>query len=510
MSYVRSTAGSGGLALGMRIGRVPSDDGPAPEAATFRVVIVDDIQQDRELLGFWLAETGRFRIVGEAQDGPAGVALAADLHPDLVTLDMSMPGGDGIVALREMLIVAPDSKVVVVSGFVTPDLVHATVDLIGATACLDKSIGCDRLADGLVALFDEPDAAADLPSHVDIPRSLLEDGFVIGSRLAAIVASSEDAIISKTLDGTVTTWNDAAERLYGYTAAEMQGQNISVLLPIDSTDELEDILLQVSGGRAIEHHETLRIRKDGTLVEVSLAVSPIVDSQGTVVGASTIARDVSARKRIDRELAHQSDDLRRSNEDLEQFAYVASHDLSEPLRTISSYVELLARRYRGQIDDDADRFIQHTVDGCTRMRHLIDDLLAFSRTGRADLITAAVDCSAVVRDVLADMETSLVETNAQVDCADLPTVRGDRVQLTQLFQNLIANGIKFSRPDVLPRIRVDAHRQGGSWVFSVSDNGIGIEAQYRGSRTSRYSSGSTAETPTRARESVWRCARGSS
>jgi light-regulated signal transduction histidine kinase (bacteriophytochrome) len=259
----------------------------------------------------------------------------------------------------------------------------------------------------------------------------------------------------------------------------MVGENISILVPKDTPEELMEILERVRRGESIEHCEARRVRKDGTFVDVSLAISPILDLGGMVVGASTVARDITTRRVAEAVIARQSEDLRRSNDELRQFAYVASHDLSEPLRTISGYVELLARRYRGQIDDDADRFIQHTVDGCNRMRRLIDDLLAYSQAGRAEESTTAVDCITVVDEVVAGMLAGLVEMDGHVVHHDLPTVYGDRSQLFQLFQNLIANGIKFARPGVPPRIKIEAQLKGGEWLFSVTDNGIGIEPEYR-------------------------------
>ena len=376
----------------------------------YRVLLVDDVQEERQLLGAWLEQTSRFVIVGEAGDGPRGVAMAGELRPDLVTLDMSMPGGNGFAALRQILTDVPGSKVVVVSGFVTPDLVHATVDIVGASACLNKGIGPERLVGELLGVVEPSGQESEPAEACGGAQVVIDEEFVIRSRLASIVESSDDAIIGKTLDGKITSWNAGAERLYGYTTAEMQGQNISLLIPNDGGGELTDILKRVAHGEPIEHYETRRVRKDHSVVEVSLAISPILDRSGRVVGASTVARDVTTRKLLDAELTRRAEDLRRSNDELEQFAYVASHDLSEPLRTISVYVELLARRYEGQIDDDADRFIKHTVEGCSRMRQLIDDLLTYSRVGHTDELTAAVDCSRVVEEVLYAMNVILVET----------------------------------------------------------------------------------------------------
>jgi PAS domain S-box-containing protein len=451
----------------------------ASEHPVYRVLLVDDIQEERDLLGLCLEETSRFVVVGQAGDGPRGAALVAELRPDLVTLDMSMPGGDGITALREMRAASPESKVVIVSGLVGPETVHSTVDLLGASACLDKRIGLEKLTELLLAVVDGLLGESGPTHDLGRPQDVVEGEFVTEARLAAIVTTSEDAIIGKTLDGTVTDWNAGAEHLYGYTAAEMEGKNISVLVPKDTTEELPAILERVRRGERIAHRETRRIRKDGTSVDVSLAISPILDLSGNVVGASTVARDISSRRAAEAVIARQSEDLRRSNDELRQFAYVASHDLSEPLRTISGYVELLARRYRGQIDDDADRFIQHTVDGCNRMRQLIDDLLAYAQAGRAEESTAEVDCTNVVDVVVAGMSAGLVEMDGLVEHDDLPTVYGDRSQLLQLFQNLIANGIKFARPGVAPRIRIEARPEDDDWIFSVTDNGIGIEPEYR-------------------------------
>jgi signal transduction histidine kinase len=179
------------------------------------------------------------------------------------------------------------------------------------------------------------------------------------------------------------------------------------------------------------------------------------------------------------ELDRQADELRRSNAELEQFAYIASHDLSEPLRTIAGYVGLIARRYRGQIDEDADRFIKHTEDGCKRMRALIDDLLSYSQAGRSGDLSALVDPTEIVRGVLTSLSAAVAEGAASVELDRLPTVQADPGQLAQLFQNLIANSLKFTTPGITPSIRITAEQHDGDWVFVVADNGIGIDPEYR-------------------------------
>jgi len=169
--------------------------------------------------------------------------------------------------------------------------------------------------------------------------------------------------------------------------------------------------------------------------------------------------------------------LQRSNTEFEQLAYVASHDMQEPLRKIASYLQLLSQRYQGRLDADADEFIGYAVDGAKRMQALINDLLAFSRVGTKAKPFAPTDCNAIVRTALMDLQIAIEECGAQVEVGELPTVMGDATQLPQLFRNLLSNAIKFRR-DVAPRIQVRAQPSGTAWRFAVSDNGIGIAAEY--------------------------------
>jgi signal transduction histidine kinase len=172
------------------------------------------------------------------------------------------------------------------------------------------------------------------------------------------------------------------------------------------------------------------------------------------------------------------DDLARSNRDLEQFAYVASHDLQEPLRMVATYTQLLAERYRGKLDADADKYIHYAVDGALRMQKLVQDLLSFSRVGRQGFALETTECDAVLQAALTNLEGAIRESGAVVEHAQLPVLVADSSQLVQVFQNLIGNAIKF-RGSEPPRIRVSAESSGKEWVFSVADNGIGIAAEHR-------------------------------
>jgi len=296
-------------------------------------------------------------------------------------------------------------------------------------------------------------------------------------RLAAIVESSDDAIISKSLDGLVISWNAAAERIFGYRAEEMIGQPILRLLPEDRHDEERLILERLGRGERVDHFETVRRTRDGRLLDVSITISPLRDARGTIIGASKIARDITVQKQLARELAQRAVELERLNAELQQFGYIVSHDLQEPLRTITNYVQLLARHSRGKLDAETDEFIEFAVDGAQRMQQLITDLLAYTRVeGKAREFTA-VDCEALLARVLGDLHMAITDRAAEVTHDALPTVHGNARQLGLVFQNLISNALKFRGP-APPRIHVSARREGAQWVFSVRDNGIGLDSRH--------------------------------
>jgi signal transduction histidine kinase len=191
-----------------------------------------------------------------------------------------------------------------------------------------------------------------------------------------------------------------------------------------------------------------------------------------------IVAEVTALREAEAALTRQAADLRRSNAELEQFAYVASHDLQEPLRKVASFTQMLQRRYEGQLDERADRYIEFAVDGAKRMQELINDLLAFSRVGRITNPHDRVDTGALVEQATANLATLVDDAAAVVEADDLPDVQGDATLLRVVFQNLIANAIKFRAPDRRPRVRVAADRDDGEYRFTVTDNGIGIEEEY--------------------------------
>jgi len=416
--------------------------------------------------------------------------------------------------------------------------------------------------------------------------------------LAAIVRSSDDAILSKDRNATITSWNEAAERLYGYTSEEVVGQSVAILIPPDRQGEELEIVRRILAGERVEHYATERVRKDGTRVAVSLTASPIHGAGGEIVGVSTQARDISAAQQSEQqmagafegapigiavfsiepgsfgrlhqvnaemtrllgytqeelaavspgELTHPDDaelervlieelaagrrssygiekrnrhkdgrwvwvwltvsllgiddpprsavahmfdisyrksaeselkqvrtNLERSNAELDQFAYVASHDLKEPLIILSAYARMLGERHGDALDEEGRTFLGHVRDEAGRMKAMIDDLLDYSRLQTRAEDTQTVELANVLDLALKTLAPRLEETQARVDVEGrLPSVEGSPAQFERLFRNLISNALKFRGQDA-PVISVSAEHAGGEWIVSVRDNGIGID-----------------------------------
>ena len=311
-------------------------------------------------------------------------------------------------------------------------------------------------------------------------------------RLLAAVEYAHDAILTETVAGLITSWNAGAEKLYGYSEQEILGQPVSVLVPREYADEARAMVEETVSAKKAVRLDTVRLRKNGNLVDVSLTLSPVFDAAGEVIEVAAISRDMTERKRTENSLVERSRQLEMSNsslversrqletsnKELEQYAYVASHDLQEPLRKMASFCQLLARRYQGQLDEQADQYIAYVVDGARRMQEMINDLLTFSRVGRPLEVAADVDCNQVVERARIDLAAAIEESGASiVVTGTLPTVRGEWARLVQLFENLIGNGIKFHGKQP-PRVEISAAPDGTGWRFAVADNGIGIEPQY--------------------------------
>jgi PAS domain S-box-containing protein len=297
--------------------------------------------------------------------------------------------------------------------------------------------------------------------------------------LSAIVDSSDDAIISKDLNGVIMSWNKGAERLFGYTAAEAVAQPITIIIPPDRLDEEPRILERLRRGERVEHFETIRVRKDGSILNISLTISPVKDAEGKTIGASKIARDITERVRQGEALQEANAALQRANADLQQFAYSASHDLQEPLRMVAAYSELLQKRFGDQLGSTGGEYLRYAVEGARRMLELLRDLRTYTQVSTAEQEPAEeIEAGEVLKKTLFNLEAAIKDSGAGITRIALPRVRMHEFELEQIFQNLIGNAIRY-RGDLQPRIHVAARLQNKEWVFSVEDNGIGIEPQFK-------------------------------
>jgi PAS domain S-box-containing protein len=311
-------------------------------------------------------------------------------------------------------------------------------------------------------------------------------GLTRDTLLAQAVQASADAVFCQDTNGTVTTWNPAAERIFGWSAEQVLDRRAEDLFPARTRDGLLDAYRTALAGQRVERFDSWHQRSDGTLVPVNVSASPLWDSAGQVVAVATTIADITERIRLDRELkrvsshlTQQNAALLRSNRDLEQFAYVASHDLSEPLRVMTSFVAQIERRYDSVLDERGRRYMGHIIEASARMRALIDDLLDYSRFLRAPQQTLKIDTEAIVARVLKTLAGPITDAHATVEVQPLPSVWSDASHLESLLSNLISNAIKFRSADGPVRVRVSGIEAEGWVTLAVDDNGIGIAPEYR-------------------------------
>jgi PAS domain S-box-containing protein len=314
-------------------------------------------------------------------------------------------------------------------------------------------------------------------------RRAIEELQQAENKYRTLLQSTDQGIYGVDRESHCIFINRSAAQLLGYEPEEILGRNTHDLVHHTRPDgsacpyDACPICVTLHTGKGTRTDSELFWRREGTSFPVEFSSHPILQG-GNVIGAVVAFNDITQRRQAEKQLQEIATALERSNKELEQFAYVASHDLQEPLRMVASYVQLLARRYKDKLDADANDFINFAVDGAKRMQTLINDLLTYSRVGtRAKLLTAT-DCELVLQDALNNLQVAILESGAIITHDTLPVVLGDSVQLSQLFQNLLSNAIKFRHRGEAPSIHVGAERRAAEWVLSVHDNGIGIDLRH--------------------------------
>lgn len=318
-------------------------------------------------------------------------------------------------------------------------------------------------------------------------------------RLAAIVESSDDAIIGKNLDGYITSWNQGAERIFGYTAAEAVGQHITLIIPPERHDEEPKILARLRQGQRVDHYETVRLTKDGRRLNISLTISPIRNLEGNIVGASKISRDITAQKAaenaireaqaqlqayaatLEQRVADRTSKLEELNKSLEGLSYSIAHDLRTPLRAIQGLTEILLEDQATRFDEHGRRIADDIIRAVRRMDALITDLMSYGRLAHDELEVASVHSDEIIQQVLRNLQPDIVAAKATVEVGtDFPIFCAHRTTLEQVMTNLISNAIKFVDHSRKPKVKV--YRAPASAPqfarLVVEDNGIGIKSEY--------------------------------
>ncbi|MCB1531254.1 MAG: PAS domain S-box protein [Alphaproteobacteria bacterium] len=295
----------------------------------------------------------------------------------------------------------------------------------------------------------------------------------IAEKLKAVLNNTVDGIITINDRGKIETYNKACCTIFGYEPSEVVGQNVKMLMPEPYQSEHDGYLKnynktgrkQIIGvGREVQGR-----RKDGTVFPLDLSVSEVnVDGRKIYSG---IVRDITLRKQAE-------DEIMRSNAELERFAYIASHDLQEPLRMVANFTGLLEEEYKDEMDEQALQYMNFIIDATERMQELVNDILEYSRVGNKEGGSVEVNCIEHAQLVISHLHNVIEETRANITIDNLPTIYANPVRFTQLLQNLIGNAIKYRKKDVAPIICVKAEDHGDEWLFSVTDNGIGMKEEY--------------------------------
>jgi PAS domain S-box-containing protein len=461
----------------------------APEQKT-KILLVDDTPENLVSLEATLSGLGEELVFANSGKEALRHLLSEDFA--VILLDVRMPEMDGFET-AEMIRSRPRSRqtpILFLTGYRNEEHLFRGYDL-GAVDFLFKPIVPEVLRSKVAVFVELSRSNAKAKAQADALRRQAEVLQKAEQKFRSLLEAAPDAMVMCRDDGEILMVNSQTEVLFNCSRDKLLSRNIKELVPgwaprFHPGWEDESVAPRSHGlDRGVELYASL---EGGERFPVEISFSPLQTEEGVII--TSAIRDISERKKAEEQIRElnatleervleRTDALMRSNEELQQFAYIASHDLQEPLRTVSIYAQLLAKRYRGELQGDADRFIDFIVGSAGRMERLIHDLLDFSRIdARGTDFFVRTSCESALDDATRNVQSLIEENGARIRrLTPLPVVIGDPVQLTRLFQNLLVNSIRY-RGDEPPRIDIGAEDRGNEWLLSVRDNGIGIEPQY--------------------------------
>jgi len=455
-------------------------EGEGSGFARTRVLIADEDRAVRRVLSQSLGRHGSFLVVEEAADGLEAIEAAKRVRPDLVVIDLALPGVDGLKATGEIRQLVPDTRIVVRSSFTAERMADRAIDA-GADLYVEKTLSGAQFLTALEDLV--PSSKTVQPSSGGRDRPMEYTALPEAAELleAAVISSPVGAALFDRSARLVIA-NPVADRLLGGTSLLGATPPTRSLRRVDTGEPVpeEDLpIRRACEGQPFDNVELLVVREGdldpGTYVRVS--GRPIFRPQGESAGAVISVLDDTAPTLSRQALAVAQDELQRSNAELENFASTASHELSQPLHKVYAFAQLL--RERGPRDARADDFIDRIVTGCEQMRTLIDDLLTYSRLTTEARPFEVVELAEVVAEVVELFQHDITASGARVTAATLPRAVADRTQMSQLFQNLIGNALRYVATGVSPVIQISGAEADQGWQIQVTDNGIGIRPEDR-------------------------------